>query len=167
MSWLRRFQDAIISIISRTLLPEKSGRSKLFSRISYWKHCMGTSIASCKHAAKVGICDKYELFAYGLVHDIGIAVLDTCLPEVLDEVFTKVEEGTPQIIAEKGVMGGLTHLDIGAWICEKWGLPENIRSVVEYYHKPLLTKRYADDIQQISSELSEDVEKVGKLFVMI
>lgn len=132
-------QVLLIAFITRTLLPEKSGRSKLFSRISYWKHCMGTSIASCKLAVKVGICDKYEPFAYGLVHDIGIAVLDTCLPEVLDEVFTKVEEGTPQIIAEKEVMGGLTHSDIGAWICEKWGLPENICSVVEYHHKPLLT----------------------------
>jgi len=39
-----------------------------------------------------------------------------------------------QIAAEKVVLGGLTHAEIGMWLCEKWGLPREIVEIVGYHH---------------------------------
>ncbi len=128
-----------ISHITRLLLPNSKGRSRVFDNKKYWKHCLGTSIASYMIADETGICDKEKIFTYGLIHDIGITVLDICLPDQLDNIFTmQMERGIHQIVAEKIVLGGITHTEIGMWICEKWGLPREITEIVGYHHSPFV-----------------------------
>jgi len=126
-----------IAHMTRLLLPDSKGRAKLFDRGKYWKHSIGTSIASRMIADKTGLCDKEKIFTYGLIHDIGTTVLDICLPQQLDAIYTKqVEQGVHQIVAEKVVLGGITHSEIGMWLCMEWGLPEEIAKVVGYHHNP-------------------------------
>lgn len=67
-----------ISYVTRLLLPDNRGRAKLFNNKKYWKHCIGTSIAAYMISEKSGLSDKDKLFTYGLIHDIGITVLDIC-----------------------------------------------------------------------------------------
>jgi HD-like signal output (HDOD) protein len=78
-----------IAYITRLLLSDRNGRSEIFDRKKYWKHCIGTSIASYMVAAETGLCDKEKMFTYGLIHDIGITVLDICLPNHLDDIYTR------------------------------------------------------------------------------
>ena len=66
-------------------------------------------------AADCNLCDKEKIFTYGLIHDIGITVLDICLPEHLDKIHTMQLNGIHQLVAEKIVLGGLTHENIGMW----------------------------------------------------
>jgi len=137
----------VIAYITRLLLPNKDGRSKKFDNIKYWKHCIGTAIASYMIAEKTGLCDKEKIFTYGLIHDIGVTVLDICLPDKLDEIYTMhVEKGTHQIIAEKLVLGGITHNEIGMWICKEWGLPEEIVDVVGYHHSPFVNGKTSNEV---------------------
>jgi len=63
-----------IVYITRLLLPSRNGRAKIFDKKKYWKHCIGTSIASYMIAAETGLCDKEKIFTYGLIHDIGTTV---------------------------------------------------------------------------------------------
>ncbi|NLB78429.1 MAG: HDOD domain-containing protein, partial [Clostridiaceae bacterium] len=73
----------VIAYITRLLLPNRDGRAKKFDNRKYWKHCIGTAIASYMIADRTGLCDKGKIFTYGLIHDIGITVLDICLPDLL------------------------------------------------------------------------------------
>lgn len=134
-----------ISYITRLLLPDRKGRARLFNNKKYWKHCIGTSIAAYMLAESAGISDKDRMFTYGLIHDIGITVLDICLPEYLDKIYEMQLKGVHQIVAEKIVLGGITHAEIGMWIIKEWGLPEEIMVVVGYHHTPLLAKQFAED----------------------
>jgi len=136
-----------IAFITRLLLPNKSGRAKIFNNKIYWKHCIGTSIASYLIAGDGGLCDKEKVFTYGLIHDIGITVLDICLPEHLDKVFELQLKGLHQIAAEKIILNGLTHGDIGMWICNKWGLPEEIKEIVGYHHSPFINCKFSNEVK--------------------
>jgi HD-like signal output (HDOD) protein len=139
----------VIAYVTRLLIPDKSGKTKLFDRKKYWKHCLATSMAAYMISAETKLSDKDLMFTYGLIHDIGITVLDICLPEYLDKINEMHLSGMHQIIAEKIVLNGITHADIGRWICKEWGLPDEITDVVGYHHTPLLTDRNVDEVRII------------------
>lgn len=136
-----------ISYVTRLLLPDFKGRAKLFNNKQYWKHCIGTAFAAHMIADETKLSDKDKMFTYGLIHDIGITVLDICLPDQLDKIYDLQKKGIHQIVAEKIVLGGITHAEIGMWICSEWGLPEEITEVVGFHHTPLLAKKYLDEVR--------------------
>ncbi|GAA0725765.1 HDOD domain-containing protein [Clostridium malenominatum] len=140
---MQAVQNFIIFFITLQLFSHDSSTNKsnrTFTMSHYWNHVLGTSVASCMLSAKIKYGDKYKLFSYGLIHDIGIAVLDTCLPELIDEVTEKLKNGMHQIVAERLVLGGLTHADIGGWVCRKWNIRDDITNIVEHHHTPFLAK---------------------------
>ncbi|HHW00255.1 MAG TPA: HDOD domain-containing protein [Clostridiaceae bacterium] len=137
-----------IAYITRLLLPSRMGRSKAFDHIKYWKHCIGTSIASYMIAAETGLSDKEKIFTYGLIHDIGTTVLDICLPEQLDKIYsTQLQKGLHQIVAEKIILNGITHTEIGMWICKEWGLPEEIVEIIRYHHTPFINGKTSNNVK--------------------
>lgn len=136
-----------ISHITRILLPDRKGRTQVFNTNTYWKHCLGTSIASSLIANETGLSDKNKMFTIGLIHDIGVTVLDICLPEYLDEIYIMQKKGSHQIVAEKIVLGGITHAEIGLWLCKEWGLPDEIAEIVGFHHTPFLSKTNRTEVE--------------------
>ncbi|MCB2289790.1 HDOD domain-containing protein [Clostridium sp. CS001] len=143
---MRTVEKLAIAYLIKSLIPVEIGKSKELNRDKYWKHCLATSIAANLLAEKLGKVDKYKYFAYGLIHDIGIVILDICLPNLIDEVVNMQKKGIHQIVAERLVMKGFTHEQSGRWQCEKWGLPEDIKAIVEHHHTPLLAEKYFEEV---------------------
>lgn len=133
-----------------------TGKSVIFNMKQYWRHVLATSIAADMISVRMGMQDKYRLFSYGLNHDIGILVMNTCLPEELDEITTKVMGGVHQIVAEKSVLGGVTHADIGAWICQRWNFTPELIRVVHYHHTP-----YRSELDQQILEIMYLADLIG------
>jgi HD-like signal output (HDOD) protein len=145
---MQTVQNLLIFFMTNQLFSSRtSEKRRIFDMSKYWKHVLGTSVASCILASRTKQGDKYKLFSYGLVHDIGISVLDVCLPEMIDEINSKLQKGIHQIVAEKTVLGGLTHADIGAWLCRKWNIREDIINIVEFHHSPLLSRLNTCEVQ--------------------
>ena len=94
---------------------------KIFHNKKYWKHCLATSMAAYMISAETKLSDKDKMFTYGLIHDIGITVLDICLPDYLDEINEMHLKGTHQLIAEKIVLDGITHAEIGVGSAKSGG----------------------------------------------
>lgn len=136
-----------LSYVTRLLLPDSKGRTRIFDSKRYWKHCIGTSIAAFMIADETGLSDKDKMFTYGLIHDIGVTVLDICLPEYLDEIHELQLKGMHQIVAEKVILSGITHSEIGAWICNEWNLPDEMLVVVGFHHYPMLSDIYMDEVR--------------------
>lgn len=134
---MQAVQNLLVFFITKQLFYGLSPDNKRsFNSRQYNKHVLGTSVASSMLATELRLGDKYKLFSYGLIHDIGIAVLDACVPQLLDEIIVKLKGGMHQIIAERIVLGGITHAEIGAWICKRWNIREDITNVVEFHHRP-------------------------------
>jgi diguanylate cyclase (GGDEF)-like protein/PAS domain S-box-containing protein len=151
--------NLIVFFITRLLFDlDLDRKDRRFDIYHYWRHVLGTSIAAQMISQKLNKGDKHMLFTYGLIHDIGIPVLDNCLPDHLDQISDKVMNGTHQIVAEKVVLGGLTHSDIGAWLCRKWHFREDITDIVLHHHTPLLSELESIDtmIMYVADVMSID-----------
>ncbi len=136
----------IIAYITKLLLPNQ-GKTEIFDDIKYWNHCLATSIASYLIAERTGLSEGDKLFTYGLVHDIGVTVLDICLPELLSQIYSLQLKGSHQIVAEKLILDGLTHAEIGMWFCKKLGLSKEVTEIVGYHHTPFIANNLSDEVK--------------------
>lgn len=139
----------IIHIIQQLFSGGEEKRNRMFDMKMYWKHVLGTAVASCLVSEKLKKGDKYKLFSYGLLHDIGITILDICLPDYMDKVIEKIFKGLHQVAAERIVLGGITHADVGAWICRKWNIREDIINIIEFHHTPLYAQSNNEYIKML------------------
>lgn len=148
---MQTVQNIIIFYITRQLFSEilHEKKNRLFSMKLYWKHVIGTSVASSILSEKIKRGDKFKLFSYGLLHDIGIALLDACLPGLVDEIAKGLLSGTHQVVAERSVLGGITHADVGAWLCRKWNIRDDIINIVEHHHTPFWARSSIEDVRII------------------
>jgi HD-like signal output (HDOD) protein len=142
---LKSVQNLIIFFITRQLFPEGDSSKRSFDMQKYWKHVLGTAVAASFLSERLQKGDKYKLFTYGLIHDIGIPVMDVCMPEQLDEVGVKLKAGVHQLVAERSVFDGISHAEIGGWLCRRWNIREDIINIIEYHHTPLLLREYNED----------------------
>ncbi len=118
------------------MLPHEKWERGTFSAGDYWRHAIATSLAADMLGQKAGYENTYKLFTYGLIHDIGFIVMEAALPEKLDEIRGKTQSGVPQLVAERAVLGGVTHEMLGAWLCGRWLLPQELGLAVEHHHTP-------------------------------
>nr|WP_278246041.1 HDOD domain-containing protein [Clostridium pasteurianum] len=77
-------------------------------------------------------------------------MLSICYKILFNEVVKIQSKGVHQIVAERTVMEGCTHSDIGSWLCEKWNLPKDVNAAVAYHHTPLLATEYIEEVNVMS-----------------
>lgn len=144
---LQTIQNLLLYFMIRSLFSSHQSEIKEYSGARYWKHCLGTSIAAKMLAEKVGSSDPYMMFSYGLIHDIGVVILEFALPEALGEINRIQQSHVSQIIAERKVLDGLTHEDLGIWLCKKWRLPQAIQNIVGFHHRPFLAFEQKEEVK--------------------
>ncbi|NLM03746.1 MAG: HDOD domain-containing protein [Clostridiales bacterium] len=136
----------IMEYMAKLVLPDKKIETKVFNHRTYWKHSIATAIACRIIAKETGLSDGSKMFTYGLIHDVGVTILDRCLPEYIDEIHKLQLKGMHQIASEKIVLNGITHTEIGMWICNRWGLSQEIVDVVGYHHSPFLDNDFSNEV---------------------
>jgi putative nucleotidyltransferase with HDIG domain len=110
------------------------------SMVGLWEHSMGCAVAARVIAKKIGLKEPEEVSIAGLLHDIGKVVLILQFQEHY-EYATKEAEDKGVIIseAEKDIFT-ITHADAGTWMTQKWRFPASLTDVINYHHKPHLSK---------------------------
>ena len=114
---------------------------KTFHKLSYnfdvfWKHSQMT--ANAAHVLAQTFAPKFTAEAYiaGLLHDIGIPVMEEFFCEEWTDVIFLCEEGKNYLEAEERIFG-VTHAGIVSFLLANWNIPENITVPVQYHHTPL------------------------------
>lgn len=107
---------------------------KNFDPHSFWRHSLGTGVGSRVLARKAAM-DAEAAMAAGLVHDIGMLVLDVICPKEFEEALGLARTGIPELEAEKQVLGA-THPEVGGWLAAKWKLPDSIIASISWHHQP-------------------------------
>ena len=109
-----------------------------FSLEALWQHGLKTSgyakaIAKEERAPQTLIDDA---FTAGLLHDIGMLVLASNLPDGYRQVLVlQKDKGLFDWQAEQEVFG-VTHAEVGAYLLGLWGVGEPIVEAVAYHHRP-------------------------------
>ena len=127
------------------------------SRERFWNHSILAASASSFAADRLGYGKKKcEAFTAGLVHDVGMLVIDTHLVGT-KKTLVMAEPAFDVSGAEKRLLG-FDHCEAGAMLADNWGFPPVLCQAIEFHHDP----RLADDCQDVVRAVA-----VGNLLALI
>lgn len=105
-----------------------------FSMQEFWKHALGTAVASEIIAKKTGYPKPEECFTCGLLHDIGKIVLLKIAPEEFLRVVQLAEQEKLSFYEAERRLEVPNHGYLGEYIANQWRLPMVIRMSIRYHH---------------------------------
>ncbi len=110
--------------------------SDQFAPRDLWRHCVAVGVTArlLASAARSALTD--EAFVAGLVHDMGLIVMQQLYPAKVKDVV----EGccrTPQSFCalEEQVIGA-DHQAFGGALAARWKFPPGLRYAISYHHEP-------------------------------
>jgi putative nucleotidyltransferase with HDIG domain len=126
-------RDVVYALsLMRTLRPMQ------FNHRQYWRHCIAVAQATQilhQRARRIQV-PAPELHAAGLLHDIGMLVLDRTLGVGYGRVLMNAHEsGRPLFEIERNMID-TDHADVGARLLEHWHLPETLIQATAAHHDP-------------------------------
>ncbi len=118
-----------------------------FDPEAFWLHSISTGAVAKVLAEHLKFKYTEEAFIGGLLHDLGKVVINQCANEDFQNILDyRLSHNCLMIEAEKEVLK-VTHDLIGGWVAEKWNLPKELISIMQYHHHPHLAGPY----QQITN----------------
>lgn len=115
----------------------QSDQTSSFDRQAFWKHSIGVGSAAKILAKKLKMKETEEVFLAGLMHDIGKVILDQYLHDQFEEILKLTKSRNCLIMdAEKEVLGGISHAEIGGFLAKKWNLNDEFIDIIENHHYP-------------------------------
>ena len=135
-----------------TLFKAKPGADDT-SYLSITRHSMAVGIISKEIADFIGCSNNDDIFTCGLLHDLGFMVMNAFFPEIYARINEGASAGKAFYAVEDEVCG-VTHGEIGAWLADKWNLPDNMCEVIRYHHQPAGSTSLAVSIVHLADVLS-------------
>jgi HD-like signal output (HDOD) protein len=127
-------KEIVISISLISSLQKKDGS---FDVKLFWDHAIASGVLSRRLARDLGYRVTGEVFVGGLLHDLGISVLNRYFRSEYRRVHEILHEtDLTALEAEESVLG-VTHADIGGWLAERWNLPDHLVEAIRLHHPPL------------------------------
>ena len=132
-------KNIALGISLMTVLEDGKGARKIdYKRIYNHSVSVGFSAGLISRELKLDFTE--EILINGMLHDIGYLVLNKYFPEIFQKLLDSFEREKSFLETEKTTLD-FTHADIGAWLVEKWNLPNTILDTTLYHHTPSLAKR--------------------------
>lgn len=136
----KTLKELVLSISIADLFRMK-GQAKVFDRAALWQHAVATAVGAKILARRAGVPFEEDAFIAGLLHDIGVLLLDLCLAEFDEIIALTTTGGLPLIRAEEKVLG-FNHTLVGKLLGERWNFPPFLVEVLRYHHRPVPTRNH-------------------------
>ena len=142
----RNLQDAVVRLGMKQVmdlvyaleLPKTFKKSKAFDQIEFWKHSMAVAFITRSLAKKMlsNLDDLESSFLAGLMHDVGILVLDNIIPQEYFNFLTLKDLSSsdkPLELIEEEFK--IAHPEVGTEFMKKWwSLPPKVASAALTHH---------------------------------
>jgi len=137
------FKEVCNIVLSMSTLKLFKGASHIDYK-RFWNHSLSVAFATkaivdftgkgCRAIDSAKIAD---LFIAGLLHDIGILVMDQYMPEKYESVLKAMSSmGDVPIYGVEYECLGISHGEVGGLILRQWNIPAHITDAVAFHHKP-------------------------------
>jgi putative nucleotidyltransferase with HDIG domain len=128
-------KDAVLSVALISHLNKNV--SKDFDMNAFWNHSIATSIVARELARSLNYkAHMTEAFVGGLIHDIGLLVLNQYFRKEFEEVIAITRSENVTILeAERKILGS-THDEVGSWLAQRWNFPKGLIEIIKYHHNP-------------------------------
>jgi HD-like signal output (HDOD) protein len=107
-------------------------KGRMFEK--FWIHALACGLGAKFFAERLRSDHREEAMIAGLIHDCGKLFLDHHFPKEYKSVLDMTLAGKDVLIAERKAFG-LTHLDVGKRIAEKWELPSTLIEAIRNHHQ--------------------------------
>ncbi|EAQ79894.1 HDOD domain-containing protein [Blastopirellula marina] len=104
-----------------------------YSRSGLWEHMVAVGIAARMFAKKHHIGDPEDAFIAGLLHDLGIVILDQFLNTRFVMMLGAMSSQQVQVRWEQQYFG-FDHTQFGERIARHWKFPELVVDTIRYHH---------------------------------
>jgi HD-like signal output (HDOD) protein len=129
---------ALSAVLVRTF--GESSRDRRFDRSLLWKHTVATAVGARILAKGLKNCDPEEAFLSGLVHDMGIIILDQYFHEGFQRVLDLVLKGGGMLREAERTIYGSDHAAVGRYLAQKWNFPAGVVEAIGCHHEPLTAR---------------------------
>ncbi len=101
----------------------------------FWQHCIKTAIIARQLAMQnARVIDHEAFFTAGLLHDIGWLVIAKVNPGSYLQITEIARAENKDVIQVESEKLGVTHIDVGVALLDKWGIPGLITECVRKHH---------------------------------
>jgi HD-like signal output (HDOD) protein len=107
---------------------------KGLDRTTFWRHSLGCALVTQHLARLVRSHSTDKAYLAGLLHDLGLLVNATLLPEETRLVFERAMQSRAPLDEVEREMLGFTHADSGRILAEAWKVSPDIVTVLQYHH---------------------------------
>ncbi len=125
-------KSIVLSTSVKKIFPDES-KVPHFNLRKFWKHSIEVAMIS-KYLAKVSSSsnvDEEIAFSAGLLHEIGLLVVDQYSPKEFVNTINLVQQENISLVKAEERCLGITHLTINQLLFEKWGLPEVLSTPIQ------------------------------------
>jgi HD-like signal output (HDOD) protein len=137
---LNTVKNLVLGVSVVKIFEDSAGGASMFDRQKFWMHTFACALGAKMIARKMNLQDPEDFFLAGLLHDIGILVLDQFFHQEFVGILQDAARGKlDYVTAEQGRLG-LTHAEIGEYMGRKWKIPELLVHSIRYHHQPLFTQ---------------------------
>ncbi len=107
-----------------------------YVRAKLWRHMVAVAICSRMIAARCELPEFEEVYLAGLLHDIGIILIDQYEHNTFTDMMTNFPQhaGVNLALVEQGRLG-YDHTMLGARIADEWGLAQPLHDAIRYHHQ--------------------------------
>lgn len=131
--------NEICRLCSFLAIVEKfKGMGKNLDHANFWKHSLASGLTAQYIHRLVGKdtgVDDNDLYVAGLLHDLGILIMDQFFPQQFTQIteqFDKTKERYDQV--ELDILG-MDHAEIGAYLLDQWNIPILVGQSVLHHHR--------------------------------
>ena len=131
---------------------KKKKNATAFDFKKFWEQSLAGAVAARLILDQVPGSDTEETFISALLHNIGQLIFASTLPELYEQVLTRMaeEEGASESEIEKEIIGE-EHSAVGFAVAEHWGFPEALLLPIKYHHQP---EKYDGGNKQIGRSIN-------------
>ena len=133
-------------------------------RNRFWRHSLETAIASRSIGEKAGVRNLEEVYVSGLLHDIGLLLMERSFPEQFTTIWQQVGRGESLIELEEEAWG-TNHARVGQFLLEQWRLPEFICGAVGRHHYTY--PEGADDDDLIGPQIISLANRIAHFRILV
>jgi putative nucleotidyltransferase with HDIG domain len=125
---------AITVYLSRMYEPSMTLGS--FSRQGLWKHSVAVAATAHLVSRVCGRAVPADAYIAGLLHDIGLLLLNRQMRRYFAQVIEAVRGDIPTTDAERQVYL-FDHTQLGAYVASTWGFPRPVIDAIRFHHEIL------------------------------
>ena len=106
----------------------------------FWRHSLSVATASRILASSRREQNIEKFFTAGLLHDIGKLIMFSEIPSKVSEVLQSCSESNESMYRVEQDIIGFDHAKLGSMLMQKWKLPNEVTTAVNYHHNPSSSK---------------------------